>query len=370
MRLGVALCALLGVGPSLPVRADPAHAGLRAELGAEYDSNANRVEHVEGDTSPRPIVGSPLGRLVLAGDFAATLGARHSVALTAGLAGKYFTRTPDENVVVADATGTWNVRAGERTTLGLAGAYYEAFQRRSPDERDFRSVSPTLRLAQGIGETGLLSAGVGYRWLTYWPDRQFDFTGPGAFASYRHLFPGQSGDADWEVSGGGSAELRRFAGTRCTADQCPGPAGAGTRQDQFWTIHLEATRTGAFLAGGGLAGHANTSNSYGEPLLRALAHLRAVVLLPADLSLSARLEFVLARYLDGLPLVRNPITLQPTVSIEDESRSAMRAELVRPLGSHADVGLRYTLYTNEVGASQVHYLRQTALFFVAVVAER
>jgi hypothetical protein len=370
MRLPVALCALLGVGPSLAARADPPHVGLRAELGAEYDSNASRIEHVAGDLSPRPVVGSPLGRLVLAGDVVATAGARHSFALSATLAGKHFTRTADEDVIVADTSATWNARLGDGTTLGLAGAYYEAFQRRSIDERDFRSLSPTLRLAQELGVGGLLSAGVGYRRLTYWPDRQFDFSGPGAFAAYRHVFPGTAGEADWELNGGATGELRNFAGTRCTPDLCPGPAGSGARRDQFWTAHVEATRTGAFLAGAGLAGHANASNSFGEPLLRALAHVRAVVLLPAELSLSARLEFVLARYLDGPPLARDPITLQPTATIEDESRSTVRAELVRPIGAHADVGLRYTLYTNEVGSSQVHYFRQTALLFVAVVADR
>ena len=115
--------------------------------------------------------------------------------------------------------------------------------------------------------------------------------------------------------------------------------------------------------------HGNLSNSFGEPLLRGIVHLRAVVLLPADLSLSGRAELVVARYLDGLPLVRNVMSGNPDVNLEGESRSTVRVELARPFGKHVDAGLRYTLYANELGSTPVHYRRQTALLFLAVLAE-
>src|SRR5205814_757055 len=146
--------------------------------------------------------------------------------------------------------------------------------------------------------------------------------------------------ADWEWAGGASGELRNFTGTRCLETACPGPASAGARRDQFWTARTEVNRTGAFLAGGGLAVHGNLSNSFGEPLLRGIVHLRAVVLLPADLSLSGRAELVVARYLDGLPLVRNVMSGNPDVNLEGESRSTVRVELARPFGKHVDAGLR------------------------------
>jgi hypothetical protein len=373
MRLGVALCALFGVGPSLAVRAEPARYSLRAEVAAEYDSNPGRVELIDGEPTGRAteIVPSPVGRLALSGDLATPVGSRQALSLSASVAGKRFVRSEvrDEDVVVAEATGAWKVLAGERTSVGLMGAYSEAFQRQSVEARDYRSNAPALRLEQGLGEGGLLNAGVGYRWLTYKPDPAFDFQGPGAFVGYRHVVPGEVGAADWEWSGGATAELRDFAGTRCLENACPGPLAAGTRRDQFFTVHAEATRTGDFLAGAGLAVHANLSNSFGERLVRGLVNVRAVVLLPADLSLSARAELVLARYLDGLPLVRNVMNGNPDVNLEGESRSSVRAELVRAFTRHLDVGLRYTLYTNEAAASPVHYFRQTATLFVAVLAE-
>jgi hypothetical protein len=372
MRLAVALCALLGLGPSAPVRAEPARFALRLEAGGEYDSNAGRVERVDGATAPKPIVGAPVGRLVLTSELAAPLGNRHVLSLFASAAGKSFRRAEarSEDVLVVEASGGWTFQAGDRTALGLHGAYYDVFQRRGPEARDFRSTTPTLRLEQGVGE-GSFSLGAGYRWLTYKPEAQLDFAGPTAFLLYRHLLPGDAGTggADWEWSGGLAAELRDFTGTRCLdVTACPGPVEAGRRRDQFWMFHLEATRTGAFLAGAGLAFHGNLSNSYGEQLLRGLAHVRAVFLLPADLSLSARIELVATRYGDAVPLARNLLTGTPLVSIEDESRSTARVELARPFGRHVDAGLRYTLYTNELAGGPVHYRRQTALLFLAVLA--
>jgi len=285
--------------------------------------------------------------------------------------GKRFLRSEAqaEDAIVVEASGAWNVRVSDRTALGLVGAYADVFQRRGLEARDYTSLLPALRLEQGVGEGGSLTAGVGYRWFAYAPNADFDFQGPSAYALYRHFSPGASGAADWEWSGGASGELRNFTGNRCLEDACPGPMEAGARRDQFWAVHAQVTRTGTFLSGAGLAVHGNASNSFGEPLLRGLLHVRAVVLLPLQLSLSARAELVVARYLDALPLGRNVIAGNADVNLESESRSTVRLELARSFGAHLDAGLRYTLYTNELGASQVHYRRQTAMFFLAVLAE-
>src|SRR5690348_14845677 len=115
MRLGVALCALLGVGPSLPVRAEPAPVryGLRAEVAAEYDSNPGRVEVIDGEPTGRAteIVGSPVGRLLLSGDLLLPVGSRQSLSLVASAGGKRFLRPEArlEDVVVAEASGAWSV---------------------------------------------------------------------------------------------------------------------------------------------------------------------------------------------------------------------------------------------------------------------
>jgi hypothetical protein len=71
MRLGVAVSIVLGLASPMAARAEPLRYGLRAETGAEYDSNAARTEEVRG-AAPLPIVRSGLGRVVTSADIAAT----------------------------------------------------------------------------------------------------------------------------------------------------------------------------------------------------------------------------------------------------------------------------------------------------------
>jgi hypothetical protein len=379
MRLGVPVCAVLGLGlgPALGLAAAQTpllRYAVRVEAGAEYDSNPARVEHIKDAPPPPEVPASPLGRLVLSGDLAAAPGTRHLLAASATAAVKAFTDSASraEDVLVGQASGSWNVRLAGRTSIGVAGSYYDVFQRGGVEARDFRSLQPAFRVDAGVGEGGALAGGGGYRWFVYKPDVNFDFRGPSAFLSYRHLHPGAEGTADWEWSVTASVEDRRFNGIRCTRlEACPDPFDGQLRRDQFWVGATEVTRTGAFLAGGGLAVHANQSNSYGEPLVRGVAHLRAVILLPAELSLSLRAELVATRYRDSLPLSRNEMSGTPIVSIEDESRSTARAEVARPLGRYLDAGIRYTFYTNELAAGgPVKFRRHTALLFLAFVAER
>ncbi len=363
MRVAAVVVTLaLGV----PARAEPARYGLRGEAGAEYDTNAGRLEQVR-DAAPVPVVGASLARLVLAGDLLATPTEGQSIALSVGAGAKWFVEEAAraEDVVIAQGTAGWTARLGNRSSIGLGATYYEAFGRRTDEARDFRSVMPSIRFDRALFESGALLVGGGYRWFTFKPDGALDFSGPTGLVGYRHLM--STDVAEWELSTGASLELRRFAGVRCPdLDACPGPADSGRRHDEFWVVHGEATRTGAFLAGLGVAVHGNRSNSYGEPLVRGVLYGRAVFELPWQLTLSGRGELLATRYMDALPLSRNLATGTPLVSIEDESRSTFRLELARALGPQLDGGLRYTYYTNEITGGPVRFRRHTALMFVAV----
>jgi hypothetical protein len=370
MRPRVALCALLALGPPGLASAAPTHLGLRIEAGAEYDSNPGRAEEVEGAPSRRAVGASPLGRVVANGELAAAFGQSQLVSLSAGVAGKAFTHEDarGENVVVTEAAASYGGALANRVRLTLSASYYDVFQQRRPEARDFRSIAPFARFELAVGEGGTLGAGGGYRLFTYKPDSSFDFQGPTGVIDYRHLWAGANPEAaDWELSTVVSLEARTFSGIRCTSvEMCPGPADAGRRRDRFAVAQVEVTRAGGFLVAAGLSGHLNASNSYGESLVRGLVHARAVVLLPFELSLSGRGELVFTRYRERVPVARN-LAGQPLVSIEDESRSTLRLELARPLGGHVDLGLRYTLYGDELATGPAHYRRQTALLFVAVL---
>ncbi len=136
---------------------------LRAELGPELDTNAHRTEiiNVAGVVNP-PIVSSPLARAVLAASLSDVVGDGQQIAMSATLAAKVFEKSEarDEDVGIAESTLVWRAPLGARSALALGGGYYEAFQREAPppvysyDRRDFRSLTPTLRLSTVLGDAG------------------------------------------------------------------------------------------------------------------------------------------------------------------------------------------------------------------------
>jgi hypothetical protein len=356
---------------------DPRYS-LRLEVGPEHDTNPARLEAVAGAARP-DIRSSPLVRAQAAFDLGAAIAARQSVSVSAGLASKVFLSGPAraEDVLVAQAGAGWTFALLPATAFGVAGAYYDAFQRGGTgtrdDPRDFRSVSPAGRLDQGLAG-GRLGVGGGWRVFEYKPHPDFGFSAPTAFASFRRAHLAALGEeaADWEWGLAASLELRRFVGARCeSVARCP-PANPAERQpwrDRFVVLGADVTRTAGFLAGVGLAVHVNDSNSFAQSLVRYAGHARAVLPLPGEVLLSARAEVVATKYDEGVPLNLDTAG-KVLASIEDEGRSTLRVELARPVGDRFELGLRYTFYTSPFGDESVTFSRHTALLFGAYVLDR
>jgi hypothetical protein len=365
----VGLC-LFGLGAES--RADGLRYDWRLEDGAEYDTNPARAEHIAGTPNPPAAPASPLARVVAAGNLVAPLGERQVLALSGAFGGKWFT-VPEaraENVLVFQAAANDAVRLWSRTQLVGSAAYFDVFQRRSTDLPDFRSVAPSLRLDREIAGSFLASLGGGYRWFTFKPDDAYSFTAPTAFVALKYSLPGNllERGADWEWTAGGSVEERGFHGPACRSTGCGDGSDIPRHQDRFWIGHMEVTRTGDWLLGLGAAGHVNQSNSYGESLVRGLFHLRTVVFLPWDLSLSARGELVVTHYADALTF-QQPIAGLPGATIEDEGRSTLRIEMVRLFEVRFEVGARYVYYTSWPASGPVDFRRQTLLFYFAFLDE-
>ena len=113
--------------------ADTEHGQLRAEVGAEYDSNAHRVEQIA--SSGQGVVGSFLQRLVLSAQAVGQLAPRHALAWSATGAAKIFDAPAarSENVVIAQSSLVWRATLGERSWLAPSASYYEAFQSWTPE---------------------------------------------------------------------------------------------------------------------------------------------------------------------------------------------------------------------------------------------
>jgi hypothetical protein len=372
----VRIIATLGLclaATSAEVRAEQLDYDWRLEDGVEYDTNPTRVEQIEGTPASPAAPASALARIVASGGLAARLGERNTLAASGAFGGKWFAASEARaaNVLVAQASFSDTLRIWQRTQASVAMAYYDVFQRRSGVLPDFRSLAPGLRLDQGLAKGLAMSLGGGYRWFTFKTDGAYSFQSPTASFSIRHVLPGDllSGGADWEWSAGGSFEARTFDGAACTASGCSQDGSSPRHRDRFWIGHAEWSRTGGWLLGAGAALHLNQSNSYGESLWRGLFHVRTVVPLPWELSLSARAEVVATRYRDPLTFLQ-PVAGLPSASIEDESRSTVRVELARPFEGHFELGVRYAYYTSAPAFGAVEFRRQTVLVYFAFLDER
>ena len=292
---------------------DSEHYQLRTELGDEFDSNAHRVEQLASADSAASSR-SFLQRLVVSGQFVDQVAPRHAIAVSATAAAKIFDAPAarSESVAIAQSSLMWRAALGARTWLAPSGAYYEAFQSWGPacdpagERRDFRSLAPALELRTGLREQRRARVAVGYRWLVFKPDRDFDFNGPTAGVNLRWLYDTEGG-ADWEARAGAALEYRRFGGPahvgNCPPDglPCPGPE---TRTDNFVMAQAEVTRTGRVLLGVGYAFHHNASNSFGETLIRHIAIARIAAPLPLGFYLAARADLLFAFYRDPVPVAQ------------------------------------------------------------------
>ena len=363
------------------VRAAPAAAdddervSARAEIGVEYDDNVHHVEQIPTvDAVP---VGSALTRAVVGWAASDRLSDSQDVAFSVRGGMKLFAASAarSENVGIVDTSAAWRLAPNPRTRVGVSATYYEAIQAgtfteraQSLDARDFRSIVPTLRAARAFTDLGTLGAVLGYRSFMYKPLRTYDFQAPVLGLEHRFTRETSDGDADWDVMSAVGVELRRFSGVRlvhptsgCMAEPCEVTDPAGTRHaDQFVTGQLDVTRTGRVLVGAGYAVQWNRSNSYAESLIRHVGSVRFTAPLPLGIYLAARAELVYVTYPEKVAIAFAGPSGQVSASIEEETRSQVRAELSRDLTEHVQLLGRYSLYANALGQGG-QYRRQTAM---------
>jgi hypothetical protein len=276
-----------------------------------------------------------------------------------------------ENVGVVETAGAWNLTLPHQTRVGVATTYYEAIQAGTPTERalaterdmivearDFRSIVPSLRVLHALTNATTVGLSAGYRWFVYKPLPDYDFRAPVVSLDHRFVHETADGAADWAVATSLSAEFRQFSGPRILPSLAADTSGI-RHTDQFFTGQVDLTRTGRVLIGVGYALQWNRSNSYAESLVRHVATIRFAASLPLGLYLAARTELVYITYPDKILLVTSSATGQPNASIEEETRSEVRAELSRDLSPHLQLTARYSFYANALGQGG-EYRRQTA----------
>ena len=353
--------------------------GLTLSLGPEYDSNANRAEVVANAESPDTPTGSFLVRTTANGQLLWRQGS-NLLRVTAGIGGKvYFNPAVfDQDVLALQIGAEDRVRVASFLHLAAVGDYYDAWQLQVAPYRhfDFRSGSAMARVyfLDPLGEVALSG---GYRGFEYKPDPYFDFQAAQAtaYAVARTHF-GANDDHELDVAATYHLERRYFPGVveefqqnnetdpmlRCAygheiLDRCL-VAGTDLRADWWHEMGLELTYVGPLLVAVGYGIQLNESNSFGQSLLRQLVTLKLSYRLPWNLYATLKAQLYVTKYLDPVLLDRE-VNTQTFITIDDENRNAIIADLERPIpGTGLAVDARYSVYTNEISPSPVSFLRQ------------
>ncbi|MCU1283401.1 MAG: hypothetical protein JWM53_6947 [bacterium] len=346
--------------------------GLTLSLGPEYDSNANRAEIVAGAESPDQPVGSFLLRST--GNLRFTWKTSSNLLrLSIGAGGKlYFNPAVfDQDVFALSLAGEDRIRVARFLHLAIVGEYYDAWQLPVAPfrARDFRNGVALARiyLFDRLGEVALTG---GFGGFQYKPDPYFNFqSGQATAYAIARLVFGANDEHEVDFAATYHVERRFFAGviqyldeTICLpghpfADRCL-IAGTTLRADWFHQGGAELTYVGPLLVGVGYGVQLNLSNSFGQSLLRQLVTLKVAYRFPWSLYATLKAQLIVTRYLDPVLLDTN-ITSQTFITIDDENRNAVIADVERPIGETGlAVNARYSVFTNELTPSPVSFLRQ------------
>ena len=351
MRLTVASSLFFLFEVILPAHAEP-KLNLSAEAGPELDTNATRLQQtVSANEAP---VQSGLMRFVAGGNVTLRPGLNHLLVFAYGGGAKVFlseaARSADEVVQQGDLS--WMVKLPPGT-LSLSGNYYDAIQRGSL--RDFRTGGGILQFAvDQLVRMTKAALHVGYRGLQYKPDTNYSFNGLQGGLALGWNPTSERGDAaaDWNLSLSYTISPRFYNGeVVLPSGQCgPGSLnsfciGNSKRQDMNHLFRTEINYLGDISGSVWYAAEINRSNSYGETFTRHVVGIKFTSHLAWDVFLTAKGAIQLSRFRD--PFLTSVVSNLSLISIDEENRSSLMAQLARDLSDRWAINLRYSRYVNE-----------------------
>jgi hypothetical protein len=356
-RAAVAGLALAAAAAS--ARAEPG--ALTIEGGVELDSNVQRLESGPRLTA-RPI---PAAVARLGGQLqgARRLGGGQA-SLTAGLLTRTVTAAgrgdrgalSPESVALASAQLRWLRPIGARpVAIGASALGVDAIPTAADTgSRTFRVLGGDALITLRGGEDRAIAVAVGHRDFTYKPDGRYDWRGPtGSLRLDLQLWQDARGSRALEVSGQLGLEARAYAST-ALASACPERAPpsptcyAATsipRHDRYQRAAVELTWTGRVVAAAAYQLSVIDSNSYGQSIVRHRVTVSTTAGLPLRLFATALATLQIDRYVDGLPVDRDPLT-QSFSTLDDENRSSIQGRLARGIATAWSIEARAAIWRN------------------------
>lgn len=323
---------------------------VRLWLGAGYDSNPARETEETCASAQNP----PVGDLFLSGAAAASgrwSGERFSLSGSYDAGGKKFALLPSEDTLVQAAAFDGTALLGERLALGLSG--------RGKDRR-------------GASQRYTDLAGSAFAELTLTPDADLRLEGGARRFLYPLRYELSFGAAEAGLTGRYRLDRRKslfaFAqGSFRTYAAQVEPAGEAAaeapvrRRDVVASAGVGFQYRGPFSAGLTYSFVSQRSNALRAAILRHRLDANGGVRLPWKWMLLAQAALQLTRYPEGMD-----ITEDLSITRDDESLNSLNIRLVRPLGEHVDLELRYALYVANLPQNCLFYLRQTGTLGLSV----
>jgi hypothetical protein len=321
---------------------------LRASLGPGIDTNARRDFLSKAGVSP--IDGFLFGLAQLEGS--ALFAERVQLLGSYDVGARKFLFMPSEDTIVQAAQAEASVALVPVLNLGALGS---ARDRRGA-ERDYTD------LTGGLLVDVIPNAQVDLR-LTGRVHRFFYYNQPsyGFWASEGGLMVRYRFDRRHRISAQGNLGLRNYdadATSRPSDPQTPSP---GPRKDTAMSAGASYAYRGRVHFSAGYLYSDQSSNSWGESLRRHRFFATAGFPLPWELAVLTSGTLQLSSYPDGVYLSPELLVVE-----DDENSSSISLKVLRPIGPHLEVDLRYAIYVNAFPQNQLFYVRHVASVGIAV----
>lgn len=257
-----------------------------------------------------------------------------------------FLRLPSENVVIQSANADASVAVGRSLGLGLDA---RAKDRRG-GERDYSDLFAEAFLEFVPDSAVELKVRGGAHRFLYWDQIAYSFAAPevGAYARYRF-------DKHHSAFAFGDLGLRRYQSMTRASPANIAPPPAVRRDDRLLSGGAGYSFRGPFTLTLSYSYTEQSSNSFGETVLRHRLAATGGTRLPWRLTLLAQAVWQPASYPDGVNL-----SDELNITEDEDNYSSVSAKLLRPLSEHVDVEVRYSYAWGALQKNGLSYSRHLA----------
>jgi hypothetical protein len=278
-----------------------------------------------------------------------------AVDATYDVGGRKFITQPEQDTIIQSATLLATAFLPRGFSISLDG---RARDRRGA-ERDYTDLVADLMVEfQPDAQLDFRVRGGAHRFI-FWVPGTFreSFYAPEAGLSVRYRF-----NKRHSISLFGDISFRTFNSPQFEpeGDQVV-PKDGTVRNDTYFLAGAAYTFKGPVNVTLSYAYLDSSSNSFGESYRQHRIGLLFGVTLPWELTFLLNGQLRLSQYPDGIFLSPDILPL-----LDDENLSSVSAKLVRPIGEHVDIDLRYAFFYGTLPQNGFLYLRHTASIGVSV----